>query len=81
MYNIKYDSKSLNNFGRVKEVKKNILPKRQLSTIDIESLNGEILNSSKYEALDIEITMVVTGSNKEEFRENILNIINIKIKK
>lgn len=77
MYNIKYDSKSLNNFGRVKEVKKNILPKRQLSTIDIESLNGEILNSSKYEALDIEITMVVTGSNKEEFRENILNIINI----
>ena len=77
MYNIKYDSKSLNNFGRVKEVKKSILPKRKISTIDIESLNGEILNSSKYEALDIEITMVVTGSNKEEFRENILNIINI----
>lgn len=77
MYNIKYDSKSLNNFGKVKEVKKSILPKRKISTIDIESLNGEILNSSKYEALDIEITMVVTGSNKEEFRENILNIINI----
>ena len=77
MYNIKYDSKSLNNFGNVKEVKKSILPKRKISTIDIESLNGEILNSSKYEALDIEITMVVTGSNKEEFKENILNIINI----
>lgn len=77
MYNIKYDSKSLNNFGKVKEVKKSILPKRKISTIDIESLNGEILNSSKYEALDIEITMVVTGSNKEEFKENILNIISI----
>lgn len=74
MYKVKYNNINLEEFGIITSLKKSILPSRKYTSFNMEVLDGEIYNGSKYQPLDIDIKLFVEGSTEKELKEKLLEI-------
>lgn len=74
MYKVKYNNIDLEYFGIITKLKKAILPKRKYTSFTTESLDGEVYNSSKYEPLEIEITLFVEGNTESELKNKLVEL-------
>lgn len=77
MYNLRYRNVNLSTFGDIISFDKCLLPKRNFNTINLEILNGEILQNNKYSALNIEITISINGDEIEELNTNLRQLANL----
>lgn len=77
MYKVKYNNIDLEYFGIITKLKKAILPKRKYTSFTTESMDGEVYNSSKYEPLEIEITLFVEGNTESELKNKLVEIASL----
>ena len=77
MYNLKYRNIDLSIFGDIMEFEKNILPEREYTSINLETINGEILQTNKYKKLEIKITIFVEKNTEEDLKREIRQISNL----
>lgn len=77
MYKVKYNNIDLEYFGIITKLKKAILPKRKYTSFTTESLDGEVYNSSKYEPLEIEITLFVEGETESELKNKLVELASL----
>ena len=81
MYNLKYRNIDLSVFGDIMEFEKNILPEREYTSINLETINGEILQTNKYKKLEIKITIFVEKNTEKDLKlamKEIANLFNTK---
>lgn len=74
MYKVKYNNINLEEFGIITSLKKSILPSRKYTSFNMEVLDGEVYNGSKYQPLDIDIKLFVEGSTEKELKEKLSEI-------
>lgn len=74
MYRVKYNNIDLGVYGIVTKLEKAILPGRKYYSFNSEISDGEIYNGSKYEPLEIKITLFVEGATESELKEKLLNL-------
>lgn len=66
-----YDGVSFPKEVRVLDIRRSILPSQSLSTLSMEGRDGSIFYGKTSDSIEIEIDVIVTGSNPIELRKNI----------
>ena len=77
MYKLKYRNIDLSTFGYIMNFEKKILPNREYTSINLDTLNGDILLTNKYAKLEIEITMLVMRDTEEDLKQEIRQLSNL----
>ena len=77
MYKLKYRNIDLDSFGYIMNFEKKILPNREYTSVDLDTLNGDIILTNKYAKLEMEITMLVVRDNEEDLKREIRQISNL----
>ena len=77
MYKLKYRNIDLSTFGYIMNFEKKILPNREYTSINLDTLNGDILLTNKYAKLEMEITMLVMRDTEEDLKQEIRQLSNL----
>ena len=77
MYKLKYRNIDLSTFGFIMNFEKKILPNREYTSINLDTLNGDILLTNKYAKLEMEITMLVARDTEEDLKQEIRQLSNL----
>lgn len=64
--NVRYNGILLSDICDVEDIRIPVLPSRTISTINIGSRDGEIYNGKKYDALEIEVDILIDCDTKED---------------
>ena len=69
--NVKYNDILLSDICDIEEIRIPVLPSRTISTINIQSRDGERFNGSKYDAYTIEIDILIDCDTRDECKEKL----------